>query len=218
MPRVARFLVVTAWLSTATAQPPDWKALGDELARLGERDQAKRRELEQRLADARAKGSTFNEAPLWKEILAADEANQKRFAEIVRAHGWPKRSQVGHAGANAAFGIVQHAGLDYQLVYLPMMRVAVATDEADPKALALLEDRVLMRQGKPQRYGSQVDTRRGVDLFPVEDPPGLDARRAAIGLQQICDYLQIFVAAHGEVVYPPCRKSRAAEKAAPSQE
>ena len=64
--------------------------------------------------------------------------------------------------------------------------------KAEPVNLAYLEDRIRMRQGKPQCYGSQIvpDKETGAwVLYPVEDPVNLDKRRAAVGLGPIQDYL-----------------------------
>ena len=56
----------------------------------------------------------------------------------------------------------------------------------------MLEDRVLQREGKPQKYGTQVITAadgRWI-LYTVEDPEHLGARRAAVGLPPMDVYLQ----------------------------
>jgi hypothetical protein len=100
----------------------------------------------------------------------------------------------------------------YQLKYLDRMRAAALAGEASKPNFALLEDRVLIRQGKPQRYGSQVDTKNGVTLLPTEDDGNLDARRASMGLGPICEYLVRFVKTHGKVTYPPCVKAPATDK------
>ena len=80
------------------------------------------------------------------------------------------------------------------------------TGEASKQNLALLEDRLLIRQGKPQRYGSQVETQNGVGLKPTEDEANLDTRRASMGLGPICENLEGFTKTHGKIIYPPCMK------------
>jgi len=60
------------------------------------------------------------------------------------------------------------------------MRSAVENQGASKSHLALLEDRILMRQNKPQRFGSQVDALANVDLFPVDDEENLDNCRAEV--------------------------------------
>ncbi len=168
------------------------------------------------LADARAKGVEVDQVvqkQLWSKINAQDHANQKRLSELVDQHGWPKQSVVGKSAAMAAFLIVQHAmELDYQLKYLDSIREATRIGDASKENFALLEDRVLLRQDRPQRYGSQVETQGGVSLRPTEDEANLNVRRAAMGMGPICEYLQHFVKTHGKIIYPPCVKSSASDK------
>lgn len=55
----------------------------------------------------------------------------------------------------------------------------------------MLEDRVLVHQGKPQRFGSQFNAGPdGVFRFaPISDTVGLDARRAAVGMLPLSQYV-----------------------------
>lgn len=188
----------------------DWPAIKSELERIFKSDQAMRMESNTMHADARAKGIEVDktaQAALWKRIGDQDRANQQRVTEIVDKYGWPKKSQVGPLAATAAFLVVQHASLDIQLKYVSHMREAALSGEASKQDLALLEDRLLIRQGLPQRYGSQAETQNGVTLKPTEDEANLDARRASMGLGPICEYLGNFVKTSGPIVYPPCLKA-----------
>ena len=74
----------------------------------------------------------------------------------------------------------------------PMMKVRRVI-QLRPGSLALLEDRILMRTGKKQKYGSQVTCPNGVcDVYPIEDPDNVNKRRASVGLEPIEDYLMRF--------------------------
>ena len=124
-----------------------------------------------------------------------DSLNLARVAAVLEAEGWPGRSRVGRQGASAVFLVVQHAPHEVQERYLPLMREAVAQDEAEPSALALLEDRVRVGNDRPQLYGSQVwqDAETGAMVFfPIEDPDGVDARRAEMGLEPLSEYGEHF--------------------------
>lgn len=56
---------------------------------------------------------------------------------------------------------------------------------------ALLYDRVQIRHGRPQRYGSQVEKVDGVwKPLHLEDPEHLDALRARMQLPPISEYLE----------------------------
>jgi hypothetical protein len=124
-----------------------------------------------------------------------DQANEARLAEIVARYGWPGRRFAGAEVAQNAFRVVQHAPLAYQQRYLPMLRAAVARGDASPLELAMLEDRVRVGEGRPQRYGSQI--RQVVPVaepYPIEDRAHVDERRAAVGLMPLADYLKLFSA------------------------
>ena len=101
--------------------------------------------------------------------------------------------------------VLQHADAKYQAEIAPLIREAVAAGEADKANLALLEDRVLVRQNLPQLYGSQVSSVGAfVNLFPVKDESNLDKRRAEVGLEPICTYLKRFVAPTGQIGFRSC--------------
>jgi hypothetical protein len=121
----------------------------------------------------------------WEAVVApVDRDNTARLREIIGLHGWPGHGLVGPAGAHAAWLLAQHAPPEVQEECLPLLRDAVARDDARPVELAYLEDRVLMHRGEPQVYGTQYRVIGGVlELWTVHDPAGLDERRAALGLE-----------------------------------
>jgi hypothetical protein len=99
---------------------------------------------------------------------------------------------VGADASNAAFLILQHAPLARQKALLPLFRRAVSAGNARAADLALLEDRILVGEGKKQLYGSQVTAGpEGVPrLHPIEDPDNVDSRRSAVGLPPLKEYLE----------------------------
>ena len=57
--------------------------------------------------------------------------------------------------------------------------------------IAYLFDRVRLAEGKKQRYGTQVEIKKGKWVVrDVEDPDLLDQRRKEVGLPPIKEYLQ----------------------------
>ncbi|WP_269533823.1 DUF6624 domain-containing protein [Chitinimonas sp. BJYL2] len=185
----------------------DANALRSDLEAAFKRDQHDRLLSRELAAAARNKETAVNESErraLWDKINQLDLANQQFLDEVVVRCGWPKSSQVGARAASAAFLIVQHASLGFKLKYLPIMRELAKEGELPMHQLALLEDRVRTSQKLPQLYGSQVDTKDGVTLLPVEDEAGLDKRRAQVGLPPICKYLEGFVKFYGSIRYSKC--------------
>jgi hypothetical protein len=181
-----------AWVAELRAKTPSQPALGDELIQMAREDQRFRSEVQAALVSG-AMSPGAREAHERQELL--DRKNQARLAEIVEAHGWPGAALAGLGGADAAFLIVQHAPHDYQKKYLPMLEAAVARRDALPHWAAMLKDRVLMGDGKPQIYGTQVRLVPGattLQLHPIEDEARVDERRAKVGLGPLADYLKEF--------------------------
>jgi hypothetical protein len=184
--------------STRAPTAAEAAALAAELLERRERDQAVRtRDLGSLEPAARARA--FDEA------TAVDEANTARMQEIVRTFGWPTHAMVGAAASDAAFLLVQHADRqpEFQARCLPILRLAAARGEASKSGLAYLTDRVRVKQGRPQLYGTQYhaatgDHRKTRYLPPVvEDPDDLDTRRSAMDLGPWADYEARMAQLHG---------------------
>ena len=129
---------------------------------------------------------------LKKTIRKNDSINLKKARGILDRIGWPGMDVIGKQGSKALFLVIQHADLNTEERYLPMLKEAVKRKKASPDNLALLEDRIAIYKGKSQIYGSQIgrnDKTKEFYLLPVIDPINLDKRRSDIGLEPIANYL-----------------------------
>jgi hypothetical protein len=172
------------------------EAVRRELVKIGEDDQKHRQDMMD-LMNRLASSDSEKVAKKWKQAVeqqnALDSRNRQRLDEIVKQHGWPKRSVFGEEASGVAFLIVQHADLDYQKKYLPLIKEAVALKEARQSDLAMLEDRVLTREGKKQIYGTQLRLNQRtqlMELYPIEDEENVDARRVGAGLEPLAQYVK----------------------------
>ena len=132
---------------------------------------------------------------LMKEMRTIDARNKELITAMIDQYGWPGKSLVGATGSLTAFLVIQHSDLATQLKYLPLMREAAAKGELAKSSLALVEDRVLVGQGKPQRYGSQLRTNKDTgktEFFPIEDEAHVDERRASVNLGKLAEYAKLF--------------------------
>lgn len=169
------------------------KALAVELAGIRNDDQALRLKLDTLRKEKGA--NSLDEKELWKKINTCDSVNLAKILMLIDQKGWLAPEQVGFLGNQTIFLVIQHANLKVQQKYLPIMRLAVKQGKALAKDLALLEDRVAMREGKSQLYGSQTTIDKETKaffLYPVIDPDHLDDRRATVGLEPIANYLKNF--------------------------
>ncbi|MEZ7500770.1 hypothetical protein QO200_18810 [Flavobacterium sp. Arc3] len=132
---------------------------------------------------------------LGKIMVLKDSLNLKRIVKILDEKGWAGKDVVGQQANQTVFLVIQHSNLKIQQRYLPMMREAVKKGNANSDSLALLEDRVALRQGRKQIYGSQVGTNpvtKTQYVLPLEDPDNVDKRRAEVGLDPLSDYVKFW--------------------------
>jgi hypothetical protein len=131
---------------------------------------------------------------LWESISLNDSADLVRILEILERRSWPSPDEVGERASMAVFLVLQHADSGIHATYVPIMRAAVQRGAARPEDLALMEDRLLTEQGKPQLYGSQVrmDSTGKAAFFPIADEPDVDKRRASVGLEPLESYARYF--------------------------
>lgn len=117
-------------------------------------------------------------------IEKMDSINMPIVASILDKYGWLSERSTSKKANTALFYIVQHAGLNLQIKYSGILKEAVQKGNAKPSEYAYLFDRISMRQGKRQIYGSQisVSTNGGSYFYPIKDEPNVNKRRKNIGL------------------------------------
>jgi hypothetical protein len=172
----------------------------DTLLRLGREDQEGRNDLARALA-------TKDTAVLLAS-MRADSARTRWLRGAVVLHGWPRRAEVGDSAAKSAWLILQHTpDSAWQAAMLPELVKLGQQREIPLSEVALLIDRVLVNEGKPQRYGSQFSLADGLLVpAPVEDLRTLDERRASMGLPPMAEYVRrLGEAMKLPVTWPPDR-------------
>jgi hypothetical protein len=156
-----------------------------------------RRELEargredQKVREHFGEGGRLDSAQI-VAMMRVDSANTNWLKAYVAKWGWPTRAQVGKEGVDAAFLIVQHATADtaFMRSMLPSITEAYHRGELDGNAVAMLTDRVEVKAGRPQIYGTQLSFHDGKWLLdPLMDSAHIDERRAKMGLSPLSVYL-----------------------------
>lgn len=130
---------------------------------------------------------------LGKIMLLKDSLNLIKVVKILDEKGWVGKDKVGQQANTTLFLVIQHSDLKVQQKYLPMMREAAKKGNADAGSLALLEDRIALREGRKQIYGSQIGTNpvtKTKYVLPLEDPDNVDKRRIEVGLGTLADYVK----------------------------
>ncbi|MEZ4358709.1 MAG: DUF6624 domain-containing protein [Kofleriaceae bacterium] len=170
-------------------------ALHDELLARAEVDQAA---VMKAFVDEATKG----DPALAAAAAATTRDNTAWLRRVVAEHGWPTHAMVGEDGAHSAWLLVQHADADpaFQAECLAKMEPLLRSEQASEVDYAYLYDRVAVAEHRPQRYGTQFDEHR--QPRPIEEPDGVDARRARIGLPTMAEYTQQMIKMYGP---PPPR-------------
>ena len=179
--------------------------LKERLVRMVEEDRRVRAELA-------ATGELFQGyAPRMAEVHLR---NAMELEAMIAQFGWPGKSLVGEEGANAAWFILQHAigSPDLQRRCLPLLKAAVAAQEAEPAHVAYLEDRICYYERRLQRYGTQFDWDENGRMMPwkIEDPERVEELRRSVGLDSLSEKIeQARRGTEGET--PPDYQQRQAE-------
>ncbi len=130
---------------------------------------------------------------LWEIKKQINKVNQNNLIIILNQIKWPKLSDYGSIASDAAFLVIQHSTTELQKKYLPIIEACCKEKEADWQNYCLMLDRILMHEGKPQVYGSQLRSNPATnkyELYPIENPKEVDKRRKEKGLEPLNDYLK----------------------------
>jgi len=156
-----------------------------------------------------------------KAVAAADGENLPWLRRVITGVGWPGKSLAGEDGAQAAWLLAQHADRDpaFQRRCLDLLTAAVERGEATIVQQAYLTDRVLLHEGKPQEYGTQVVARDGrFEPRKLRDPDHVDKRRASVGLGSLAGYLVRMAEHHApQPMRVPCPACQATIEAWPPE-
>lgn len=147
-------------------------------------------------------GFTHMSAAVMLRMYLTDSKNDSRIREIVRQYGWPGPDLVGPDGAGAAWLIVQHAPYELQKQMFPLVEAGYRAGTIRGGDYALLLDRILVREDRPQVYGSQAKPfgpNGEVVLEPIEDEAHVDQRRATEGLPPLAEYREMLK----KLYFPP---------------
>ena len=121
-----------------------------------------------------------------EEWIRLDAENRAELASLLETRGWPEPCALTGPAATGLLLVVQHhrdpAMREDALPHLEAMADAgrVRLDE-----LALVIDRILVNQDRPQRYGTQYGCNRATGRYErgeTEEPDTLAERRRSMGL------------------------------------
>lgn len=116
--------------------------------------------------------------------------------EIINEYGLPTIQKVGKLASFNAWLLVQHSSdIKFQKHYLKLLKNA-KKNEVKAEHAAYLEDRILMKEGRPQIYGTQVifdKKTREAKPYKLVDKNNIDQMRFSVGLETLDEYLKSFL-------------------------
>jgi len=131
------------------------------------------------------------------EMERVDSLNQATVFGILDKKGWP--SHLSDKANRAIWIVIDHSDLASRSKYLGLVKEKAEEGVLNKTDYAILNDRVLMEDGKPQIYGTQIkmaativddEIAMQLCLWPVENPATLDSLRSTVGLSPIEEYLK----------------------------
>ena len=133
---------------------------------------------------------------LWNKQNKLDSINLIKVTSILEKYGWLGIDEVGEEANSALFLVLQHSDINTQLKYMPILEKATEIGKATKSEFAYFKDRVLLRQGKKQIYGTQYEwdaEKEEYYLWSVVEPEKLNERRASVGIPPIEEYYENFL-------------------------
>ena len=118
-----------------------------------------------------------------------DHRNQELVISVIEKCGMPTLKEVTQKHMDAIWLGLQHSNKKIRKKYFPQVEKAVENGDLSKQQYALMKDRILMDEGKPQIYGSQIKNGK---LYKLENPETVNERRQEMGLKPIEEYLKYF--------------------------
>jgi hypothetical protein len=115
-----------------------------------------------------------------------DSENLATVISLIENCGMPTLAEVSEIQMSANWLVFQHSNNANRKKYLPMLKVAAEKGDLSRKQIAMMEDRILMLDGKPQIYGTQI---LNDSLYTIIEPEKVNKRRAEIGFEPLEDYV-----------------------------
>jgi flavin-binding protein dodecin len=119
-------------------------------------------------------------------------SNASRLRQIMAVFGWPGVALVGVKGAQAAWRIALHSISEPSFMRQCRDAIERASETGDvPRwQFAIIDDRIRVYEGRPQRYGTQLRAGpNGLEPHPIENEGRVSSMRMSAGLPPLAQTL-----------------------------
>lgn len=121
-----------------------------------------------------------------------DRENLITVISIIEKCGMPTLNEINQNQMSAIWLVFQHADNYHRKKYFPLLKISAENGDLRKSQMAIMEDRILMMDGKPQIYGSQIAQDKengGWKIYDLQNPETVDKRRAEVGLEPLSNYV-----------------------------
>jgi hypothetical protein len=118
--------------------------------------------------------------------------NASRLRQMIAIFGWPGIALVGDKGAQAAWRIALHSISEpsFMRQCRDLLDAASQSNDAPRWQFAIIDDRVRVYEGRPQRYGTQLrNGQNGLEPYPLENEARINSMRMQAGLPPLAKTL-----------------------------
>jgi hypothetical protein len=137
-------------------------------------------------------------------------AHASRLRQIIAVFGWPGFTLVGERGALAAWRIALHSPAEPAFMRQCRDLIDLASHQGDAPRwqFAIIDDRIRVYEGKPQRYGTQLrNGPNGLEPHPLENDSRVNSMRMHAGLPPLAQTL-----AKARAAQPPLSAEQQAKR------
>ena len=123
----------------------------------------------------------------WGKQMEIDSSNMQFVEKVLTSRGYPGKSMVGSEAGETAWYVIQHSNKIEK--YIDTIELAAKRKELPLKLYAMMLDRHLMNQKKPQIYGTQgfayyIGTPKQVAfIWPLKNPDSVNILRSQAGFE-----------------------------------
>ena len=151
--------------------------------------------IRQKIMPMLASGNQDSIMAVVVQMNMIDKENQTFVFGLLDNQGWP--DGLSDKANSAIFLVIDHAEFAAQEKYYPVVKEKAEEGIIGKEDAATLQDRILMKKGEMQVYGTQT-TRVVINgeninyLWPVKNPDQLDKLRKEVNLPPIAEYIAVF--------------------------
>jgi hypothetical protein len=130
--------------------------------------------------------------PYRKKIETQDSVNQQVVFGILDKYGWLQQKEISEKANKAFFYVIQHSSLAAQSKYAALIDTAYKQKEITSTEYAYFVDRLRIKQGKVQIYGTQsaTDNLGNKYMYPIGDLHLADSLRKFIGAPPVAEFIR----------------------------